>query len=85
MNKDQLLKDLERGHVANLVLDQIGEKLDLMAENIHAEWESSKHDDVDGREACWRQLKAVRELKRAFMSDQRDARLAQTELEKANG
>jgi len=85
MNQSDLIKSLELGQVSTLVLDQIGEKLDLMANNIHAEWEASKSDDVEGREFCWRQLKAVRELKRAFQADQRDARLAQAELEKHSG
>lgn len=84
-DQHKLLADLEKGHQANLILDQIEGRLDLMMANLHKEWENTKWDDSEGREAIWRQLHSIRELKRSFMNDLKSAKLAQVELEKLNG
>ena len=80
-----LIEEIENGHIARTVLDTVGDRLDLMANNVHIAWEESKFDDVEGREAAWRQLKAIRELKRSFLNDLDSAKLAQKQLEKENG
>ena len=84
-NEHRLLKDLETGQQANIALDLVGDRLDLMRTNLHEKWESTKWDQREEREECWRQLKAISELKRSFMNDIKGAKLAQVELEKDNG
>lgn len=85
MDEMKLRRDLEKAHLATVGLDQVGDRLEAIADSLHVKWEKSKADDPEGREACWRQLKAVRELQRSFKQDIDAGRLAEVELEKMNG
>jgi hypothetical protein len=85
MDETKLRRDLERAHQAKTTLEQVDFRIEAMASNLHAKWEATKSEDFEGREACWRQLKAVRELQRSFKQDIDAGRLAEVELEKMNG
>ena len=79
----KLQRDLERGHAAGIVYEQLEDRFLKIADDLHEKWESS--EDAEVRDDCWRDLKALRRLQRSFMSDFNAAKLAQAELEKLNG
>lgn len=85
-----LEKEIERGRRAKILLENelFVEALALIRENIHREFENSKSMDKEGREDCYRQLKATNEIERHIISVMNTGEMAkkqkeeQTRLEK---
>jgi hypothetical protein len=73
------------GAEAQRIHDSIRERLDVIRENLHREWEKSKAEDRDGREHAWSMLKALNELERSYLKDIMTGKLAQKQIEDRDG
>lgn len=77
-----LEQELSDGQTAQRIYDDIKSRIDLIKANLHAKWEDSNADDVEGRESAWQMLKALRELERSYLNDIVTGKMASTQLEK---
>lgn len=80
-----LEQETANGALAQKVHDSIKERLELIRDNLHKEWESSKADDSVGREHIWMMLKALTELERSYLRDIMTGKMAQKQLGEENG
>lgn len=82
-----LEREVRNGIIATNLLESLEERFDQIETNLHQKWEDSKADDMDGREQAWMMLKAVKELKRSYLTDIDTGKLAQKSLDevKKNG
>lgn len=82
MNEQQLRKDSSRAIEARRIMEQplVTEALNLIRDNLHAIWETSKHEEHDAREDAWRMLKILNEFERYFVKVMEDGKIADKEL-----
>lgn len=82
-----LEKEVRNGIIATNLMESLGERLGQIETNLHQKWEDSKADDTEGREQAWMMLKALKELKRSYLTDIDTGKLAQKSLDegKKNG
>lgn len=78
-------KEIELAARAQRIYDDQCERMAVIRQNLHQEWENSAASDAEGREAAWRMLKALNELERSYLTDIDTGKLAQAELEKEDG
>ena len=70
-----------KGQQAKIIDDPaIQEALNLLRDNLHAQWETSPLEDREGREEAKRMLHAVNEFERHFRSLIETGKLAEKEL-----
>lgn len=68
-------------HAKSILEDEmVVQALTLIRKNVTEAWERSKSDDKEGREDAWRQLKALNEFERHFVSILKTGHLAEQEL-----
>lgn len=82
MDELKLRKQTERADHAKRVMEDeiVVEALNVIRSNLHAIWESSKHEEEKQREEAWKMLKVVNEFERYFLKVMEDGKIAQAEL-----
>lgn len=83
MDEEKEQKEIGRGQQAERLLndDLIKEAFELIYANLFDKWHNSPSLDKDGREDCYRQMKALNEFKRHFEHVLRTGKLASTARE----